>query len=62
MQGRTGGGVTLYVREPNDYLELDDTDDRVEGLCVRIRGKVNKANILVGTYYYRVPSPTKIKR
>lgn len=41
----------MYVREPYEYIELDDGDDRVEGLCVRIRGKVNKANILEGVYY-----------
>ncbi|KAK4816845.1 hypothetical protein QYF61_023967 [Mycteria americana] len=50
-RGRTGGGVALYVRECPDSLELDDGDDRVECLWVRIRGKVNKADIVVGVCY-----------
>ncbi|KAM9590845.1 uncharacterized protein ACIBXB_005894 [Morphnus guianensis] len=35
-QGRRGGGVALYVRECFDCLELDDGDERVECLWVRI--------------------------
>ncbi|KAK4825246.1 hypothetical protein QYF61_025645, partial [Mycteria americana] len=50
-RGRRGGGVTLYVRECLDSLELDDGDDRVECLWVRIRGKANKADIVVGVCY-----------
>ncbi|GAB0203723.1 hypothetical protein GRJ2_002837900 [Grus japonensis] len=50
-QGRRGGGVALYVRECFDCLELDDGDDRVERLRVRIRGKTNKADIVVGCCY-----------
>ncbi|KAK4815560.1 hypothetical protein QYF61_004077 [Mycteria americana] len=50
-QGRRGGGVALYVRECLDSLELDDGDDRVECLWVRIRGKANKADIVVGVCY-----------
>ncbi|KAK4823940.1 hypothetical protein QYF61_008326 [Mycteria americana] len=50
-RGRRGGGVALYVRECLDSLELDDGDDRVEGLWVRIRGKANKADIVVGVCY-----------
>ncbi|KAK4830743.1 hypothetical protein QYF61_013193 [Mycteria americana] len=50
-QGRRGGGVALYVRESLDSLELDDGDDRVECLWVRIRGKANKADIVVGVCY-----------
>lgn len=48
----------MYVKEPYEYLELDDGDDRVEGLCVRIRGKVNKPKILV-RIYYRAPNQDK---
>ncbi|KAK4812550.1 hypothetical protein QYF61_008895 [Mycteria americana] len=33
------------------HLELDDGDDRVECLWVRIRGKANKADIVVGVCY-----------
>ncbi|KAK4825574.1 LOW QUALITY PROTEIN: hypothetical protein QYF61_000573 [Mycteria americana] len=50
-RGRRGGGVALYVRECLDSLELDDGDDRVECLWVRIRGKANKADIVVGLCY-----------
>ncbi|KAK4822093.1 hypothetical protein QYF61_009793 [Mycteria americana] len=54
-RGRRGGGVALYVRESLDSLELNDGDDRVECLWVRIRGKANKADIVVGVCY-RPPS------
>ncbi|PKU34569.1 mitochondrial fission process protein 1 [Limosa lapponica baueri] len=50
-QGRRGGGVALYVRECFDCLELNDGDERVKCLWVRIRGKVNKADIMVGVCY-----------
>ncbi|KAK4823577.1 LOW QUALITY PROTEIN: hypothetical protein QYF61_003581 [Mycteria americana] len=50
-RGRRGGGVALYIRECLDSLELDDGDDRVECLWVRIRGKANKADIVVGICY-----------
>ncbi|GAB0208010.1 hypothetical protein GRJ2_003266700 [Grus japonensis] len=43
-----GSGVALYVKECFDCLELNDGDDRVECLWVRIRGKANKADIMVG--------------
>ena len=42
-QGRRGDGVALYVRECSDFAELE-----VESLWVRIRGRANRANILVG--------------
>ena len=54
-QGRRGSGVALYVRECFDCLELDDGDSRAECLWVRIRGRTNKADILVGVCY-RPPS------
>ncbi|KAK4821107.1 hypothetical protein QYF61_013445 [Mycteria americana] len=50
-RGRRGGGVALYIRECLDNLELDDGDNRVECLWVRIRGKANKADIVVGVCY-----------
>ncbi|KAK4820905.1 hypothetical protein QYF61_008137 [Mycteria americana] len=46
-RGRRGGGVALYVRECLDSLELDDG----WSLWVRIRGKANKADIVVGVCY-----------
>ncbi|GAB0184095.1 hypothetical protein GRJ2_000874800 [Grus japonensis] len=50
-QGRRGGVVALYVRECFECLELNDGDNRVECLWVRIRGKANKADIMVGVCY-----------
>ncbi|GAB0208671.1 hypothetical protein GRJ2_003332800 [Grus japonensis] len=50
-QERRGGGVALYVKECFDCLELNDGDDRVECLWIRIRGKANKADIMVGVCY-----------
>lgn len=50
---------TYYVMESFDYLELNDGDNSIECLWVRIRGKVNKTNIMVGVYY---KNPTRMKR
>ncbi|GAB0184113.1 hypothetical protein GRJ2_000876600 [Grus japonensis] len=50
-QGRRGSVVALYVRECFECLELNDGDNRVECLWVRIRGKANKADIMVGVCY-----------
>ncbi|KAK4832671.1 LOW QUALITY PROTEIN: hypothetical protein QYF61_024967 [Mycteria americana] len=50
-QGRRGSGVALYVREYFDCLEPDDGDERVECSWVRIRGKANKADIMVEVCY-----------
>ncbi|KAJ7409773.1 WD repeat-containing protein 92 [Willisornis vidua] len=44
-------GVALYVRERFACLELNDGDDWVESLWVTIKGKANKADILVGGCY-----------
>ena len=49
--GRRGRGVALYGRECFDCLELNDGDDRLKCLWVRIRGKANKADIMVGVCY-----------
>ncbi|KAK4815341.1 hypothetical protein QYF61_000173 [Mycteria americana] len=45
-QGRGGGWVALYVRECFDCLELNDCDDRVECLWLRIRVNANKADFM----------------
>ncbi|PKU32032.1 rna-directed dna polymerase from mobile element jockey-like [Limosa lapponica baueri] len=50
-QGRRGGGAALYVREWYECQELNDGDNRVECLWVRIRGRANKADIMVGVCY-----------
>ena len=47
--------VALYVRECFDCLEINDGDDRVGCLWVRIRERANKADILVGVCY-RLPN------
>jgi len=48
-----GGGVALYVRDCFDCIELDDCDDKVERLWVKMRGKANKEDILLGVCYRR---------
>jgi len=50
-QGRRCGGVALCLRECLDCLELDDDDDKLDCLWVRIRGKANKTDIMVGVCY-----------
>ncbi|PKU39622.1 adaptin ear-binding coat-associated protein 1 [Limosa lapponica baueri] len=50
-QGRRAGGVALYVRDIFECLELNNVNDSVECLWVRIKGKANKADIMVGVYY-----------
>ncbi|KAJ7424185.1 hypothetical protein BTVI_07574 [Pitangus sulphuratus] len=51
-QGRRGGRVALYVRESLDSVELEVSNNKVECLWIKIRGK---ADILVGVCY-RPPS------
>ena len=48
-------GVALYVRECFDCIELNNCDDTVECLWVRMRGKANTADIPLGVCY-RPPS------
>ncbi|XP_064908670.1 uncharacterized protein LOC135578557 [Columba livia] len=50
-QGRRGGGVALYVRESLVSVKLEVISHKVECLWTRIRGKFNKADILVGVCY-----------
>jgi len=50
-QGRKGGGVALYVKKDCEYMEINDGDDRVERLWVRIKVKANKTDITVGVCY-----------
>ena len=47
-QGRRGGGVALYVKECFEVTELMTGDNEVESLWVKIRGRADKADILVG--------------
>ncbi|RMC21909.1 hypothetical protein DUI87_02780 [Hirundo rustica rustica] len=50
-KGRRCGGVALYIREALDAMGSETNDDEVECLWVRIKGKANKANILLGVRY-----------
>jgi len=50
-RGKRGDGVSLYVRDCFNCIELDDCDDKVECLWVKMRGKANKADILLGVCY-----------
>jgi len=50
-QGKRGGGVALRVRDCFDCIELGDCDDKVRCLWVKMRGKANKADILLGVCY-----------
>ncbi|GAB0183522.1 hypothetical protein GRJ2_000817500 [Grus japonensis] len=50
-QGRRGSGVALYVRDCFNCIELNDCDDKAQCLWVRMRGKANKADILLGVCY-----------
>ncbi|MCQ4078480.1 endonuclease/exonuclease/phosphatase family protein [Klebsiella pneumoniae] len=50
-QGRRGGGVALYVRESFSATEIVTGDDNIESLWVKIRGRADKADILVGVCY-----------
>lgn len=47
-RSRRGGWVALYNRECFDCIEIDDEDDMVECLWVRITGKVSRADVTVG--------------
>jgi len=50
--------VALCVRDCFDCIELNDCD-KVECLWVKMRGKANKADILLGVCYR---PPTRMKR
>ncbi|KAJ7407774.1 hypothetical protein BTVI_62185 [Pitangus sulphuratus] len=45
-QGRKGGEVALYVRETLDSVELEVSDNKIECLWIRMKGKTNKTVIL----------------
>ncbi|PKU42004.1 mitochondrial fission process protein 1 [Limosa lapponica baueri] len=50
-QGRRGGGVALYIRECFGCIELDSSDDEVECLWIRMKGKANKGDFVLGVCY-----------
>lgn len=45
-RGRRGGVMTLYLREGFGCLEL--SNEKIDWLWVKIKGKAGKADILVG--------------
>ncbi|RMC09659.1 hypothetical protein DUI87_13445 [Hirundo rustica rustica] len=46
------GWVALYIREAFDAMGIETNEDGVECLWIRIKGKANKADILVGVCYH----------
>lgn len=52
--GKRSSGVALYG-EHFDHLELNNEDDTVECLWVRIKGKVSKTDAMVRVCY-RLPN------
>ena len=50
-QGRKSGSMALCVSECFDVTEFIAGDDKVESLWVRIRGRANRTDILVGSCY-----------
>ena len=50
-QGRQGGRVMMYVKHRLDCVEFQVGNDKVESLWVRIKGRTNKGDIIVGVYY-----------
>ncbi|RMC21511.1 hypothetical protein DUI87_02377 [Hirundo rustica rustica] len=51
-KGRRGGGVALYIKKAFDAIGIETNEDGVECLWVRIKGKANKADILLGVCYH----------
>ncbi|RMC21288.1 hypothetical protein DUI87_02149 [Hirundo rustica rustica] len=47
-KGRRGGGVALYIKEVFDTISIKTNEYGVGCLWVRIKGKTNKADILLG--------------
>ena len=43
--------MALYVRDCFDCIEVDGCNDKVECLWVKMRGKANKADTLLGVCY-----------
>ena len=43
--------MVLYVRDCYDCFEHKYSEDKVECLCVTIRGKANRTDVVVGVYY-----------
>ncbi|TRZ08141.1 hypothetical protein HGM15179_018968 [Zosterops borbonicus] len=50
-KGRRGGGVALYIKKVFDSIGIETNEDGVECLWVRIKGRANKADILLGVCF-----------
>ncbi|RMB93635.1 hypothetical protein DUI87_29862 [Hirundo rustica rustica] len=50
-KGRRSGGVALYIKQTFDTVGIETKEDGVECLWVRIKGKANKADILLAVCY-----------
>ena len=46
-RNRKGSGVALYVKKNCECLEINDGDDRVESLWVRVKAKASKNGVIV---------------
>ena len=46
-QGRKGGDVAFYVKKECECVKINDGDDRVESLWVRIKATANKTDIIL---------------
>lgn len=44
------GELALYVRETYQTMQINEGDDRVGSIQVRIRNKPSKSGIMVGIY------------
>ncbi|RMC22464.1 hypothetical protein DUI87_00778 [Hirundo rustica rustica] len=44
-------GVALYIKQTFDTVGIETKEDGVECLWVKIKGKANKADILLGVCY-----------
>ena len=49
--GRKGGGVALYIKKDYECVEINNVDDRVESIWIRIKAKANKTDVIVGVCY-----------
>jgi len=47
-RGKRDGGAALYVRDCFDCTELNNSDDKVDCLWVKMRRKASKADFLLG--------------
>ena len=54
--GRRGGGIDLYIKKSIQYEELflKNIHKQVQSLCVRMRDRDNKVNLVLGDYH-RLP-------